>query len=89
MKVEDMSNYYFNLKKIRKQNGLTQDSLAKLLNMTQQNISEYENQLVSPNLDRIFEIALVLDVTLDDLVFIKKIYSDNKINKLGVEYEKE
>jgi len=78
-------NYKFKLKEIRKIKGLSQNSLAKLLNTKQQNISEYENQIVSPNLERLVEIAKILGVTLDELVEFKQLhheYSEELKNKI-------
>ena len=80
-----MLNYKFKLKEIRKIKGLSQNSLAKLLNTKQQNISEYENQIVSPNLERLVEIAKILGVTLDELVEFKQLhheYSEELKNKI-------
>jgi len=77
--------YDLKLKEIRKKKGISQNSLAKLLNTKQQNISEYENQTVSPNLERIVEIAQILGVTLDELVQFKEIhheYSKELKNKI-------
>ncbi|MFH0766616.1 MAG: helix-turn-helix transcriptional regulator, partial [Bacillota bacterium] len=68
-----MLNYDLKLKEIRKKKGITQSGLAKLLKTKQQNISEYENQTVSPNLERLVEIAQILGVTLDELVELKQI----------------
>ena len=80
-----MLKYDLKLKEIRKKKGISQNSLAKLLNTKQQNISEYENQTVSPNLERIVEIAQILGVTLDELVQFKEIhheYSKELKNKI-------
>ncbi|HOI85732.1 MAG TPA: helix-turn-helix transcriptional regulator [Acholeplasmataceae bacterium] len=70
-----MLNYDLKLKEVRKKKGLSQQKLASLLNTRQQNISEYENQVVSPNLERLVEIAQILEVSLDELVIIKDIHA--------------
>ena len=71
-----MLNYKLNLREIRKNKGFSQEKLASVLNTKQQNISEYENQIVSPNLERLVEIAQILGVTLDELVEFKQIHHE-------------
>lgn len=70
-----MSDFNLKLKDARKKKNLKQSELAEKLNSTQQLISEYENGLRTPSLDRLIEIAQILDVTLDELVEFKKIHS--------------
>jgi transcriptional regulator with XRE-family HTH domain len=69
-------NYDFRMASIRKSKGYTQQFLADKLNTKAQVISRYETQASMPTLDRLVEIARILDVTLDQLVVIKKIHSD-------------
>lgn len=71
-----MFNYEFRMRSIRKKRGYTQQFIAEKLNTKAQVISRYEMQSSIPTLDRLVEIARVLDVTLDELVVIKKMHSD-------------
>jgi len=73
------------MKEIRKLKGISQQELAKSINTTQDIISNYERGKVAPNLDKLVEIASVLDVSLNDLVEFKEIhhsYSKEIKNKL-------
>lgn len=69
-----MLHYSFKMKELRKSKGLSQQELAKHINTTQDIVSNYERGKVPPNLDKLVEIASVLDVTLDELVEFKKIH---------------
>ena len=71
-----MLYYEFRMAAVRKKRGYTQKFLAEKLNTKHQLISKYERGLNSPSLDRLVEIARILDVTLDELVVIKKMHSD-------------
>lgn len=68
-----MRNFKLNLKEVRQKAGLFQEELAEKLNTTQQRISEYELGKTVPSLNRLIELAQILDVSLDDLVEFKKI----------------
>ena len=74
-----MKNYKLKLKEIRKEKKMTQKEIADELNVSDQMISKYENNIKVPNLERLVQISQVLDVTLDELVEFKRIhdqYSD-------------
>lgn len=58
-----------NIKKIRKEKNLTQDDLAERLHCTRQTISNYENGKSEPNIELLIEIAGVLDVEVNDLIY--------------------
>ncbi len=70
-----MKDYELKLKDVRKNKKLTQNDLAKKLNVPQQRISEYETGTITPSLDRLIELAQILDVTLDELIEFKKIHT--------------
>ena len=61
-----MLNHELKMKEIRKSKGISQQSLAKELNTTQQMVSKYEMHVDSPSVSRLVEIAKILDVTLDE-----------------------
>lgn len=53
------------LRQIRKQRGLTQEELAKLLDTSKQVISRYENGQRSPKITTVNEYAKMLGLSLD------------------------
>ena len=56
-----------NLKKLRKQRDLTQEELAKLLNISRTTYVGYERKTSEPNLEFLFKLADFYDVSLDYL----------------------
>ena len=75
------------LKRIRTQKGITQKNLADGLCVTQQTIAKWESGIAIPQLDRLKEIALLLDIAIEELFFDNedkycyKIPIDNKDNQ--------
>lgn len=63
-------NYWFseNLKKYRTEKGLTQSQLAKQINVSQNLLCEWEKRVRYPHLDKVFDIARVLGVEVEDLL---------------------
>ncbi|MBR0463759.1 MAG: helix-turn-helix transcriptional regulator [Clostridia bacterium] len=57
-----------NLKLLRKKKGISQQSLAEYLGLTQQSINQYENQNTEPDIDTLIKIADYFDTSLDFLV---------------------
>ncbi len=58
-----------NLCSIRKERRLTQQQLAELLGVQQRVISRWETGVAKPRLNHIVQLAKVLEVSLDRLVF--------------------
>lgn len=58
-----------NIKRIRKEKNLTQDELAERLHCTRQTISNYENGKSEPCIELLIEIAKVLEVEINDLIY--------------------
>ncbi len=56
------------IKGIRNKHGLTQDDMAKLLNMSRQNYNIIENNPTKADLDKIYEIFRVLNEPIDDFL---------------------
>ena len=56
------------LKELRKQQNLTQDDIAKMLNTKQQTYQRYEIEQSEPNLDTLCKLADYYGVTLDYLI---------------------
>lgn len=65
-----MEYYSFptNLKKYRKRRNLTQEQLAKKLGISRSMLSMYETSIIYPTLDRVYDIARILDVEVADLL---------------------
>ncbi len=55
------------IKRIREIKGLTQEDIAKKLNLTHQAYSRMERGETSISIERIAKIAEILDVTVDDI----------------------
>ncbi len=70
-----------NIKKIRKERNLTQDDLAERLHCTRQTISNYENGKSEPNIALLVEIANVLEVEVNDLIYGPKKKENRKRQK--------
>jgi transcriptional regulator with XRE-family HTH domain len=64
--LADLGRY---LREIRKQRRLTQQQLAELLDVQQRVISRWETGVAKPHLNHIVQLAKVLEVSLDRLVF--------------------
>jgi len=56
------------LKEMRTVNNYSQSELAKLLGVTKQNISDWENEKSETSFEMLCKIAKVLDVTVGQLV---------------------
>ncbi|MGF7535111.1 helix-turn-helix transcriptional regulator [Bacillus mexicanus] len=67
------------IKELRKSVKLSQEELAKLCNVTRQTINAIENDKYDPTLQLAFDIAFVLDTTVDDL-FINESTRNDKID---------
>ena len=57
-----------NLKKIRKDKGYTQETLAKKLNVVRQTVSKWEKGLSLPDVDMLSKIANVLETDVNILL---------------------
>lgn len=56
------------IRELRKEKGLTQEELGKLINVTKVSISCYENGTRIPNLETFIDLLEVLDTTPDYLL---------------------
>ena len=68
------------IKCLRKENTLTQEEMAKKLNVTRQAISNWENNRNPPDFEMIILIAKTFGVSLDELIVGDK--KRNKMSKL-------
>ncbi|WIV13640.1 DUF3955 domain-containing protein [Proteiniborus sp. MB09-C3] len=56
------------LRKIRKDRGLTQEQVASKLNVSRQAISNWENNKNLPDLEMVVELSMAFDLSLDQLI---------------------
>lgn len=69
------------LKYLRKQSGLTQKELAKLLGYEQTIVSMWENGTRDPNVQTLIELSKIFDCSIDELVGNEIIQARSKIKK--------
>ncbi|MBQ3044541.1 MAG: helix-turn-helix transcriptional regulator [Clostridia bacterium] len=68
-----------NIKKLRKERDLTQEMLAKFLNVSYQSVSKWERGESYPDITLVPAIASFFGVTTDTILGIKTIEQENKI----------
>lgn len=80
----DSKGFGERLKECRKERKISQEKLSELSRISIQTISSYETGHSSPILENIYDICLVLNVSLDYLVYGKaesrKLMNDEKID---------
>ncbi|MGN4665769.1 helix-turn-helix domain-containing protein [Bacillus cereus group sp. MYBK234-1] len=64
-----------NLKRLRKSRDLTQEQLGEQLNLSRNQINNYENAMFEPSMETLLQISSFFDVSLDLLC---NGYSDTK-----------
>ena len=69
-----MNKFAKNLSHLLKSCGVSQDELAKRLNVKQQTVSRYAGGVAEPSFDILIEIAKFFDVSADYLLGIKDDY---------------
>ena len=62
-----MNTFGENLKNLRKQQNISQGEFARLIQTTQQRVSEWECNKVEPSLYNIIKILNVFNVTFEEL----------------------
>ena len=68
---------------LRKKKGMTQNDLAEKMNVTDKAVSKWERDLSCPDINTISKLADILDVSVEELLKVKKQdYSNNKIKDL-------
>ena len=69
-----------NLKKIRKEQNLSQEDLAESLGVSRQSVSKWESGQAYPEMDKVLQICKMFDVSIDDLLNqdIKKVQKEEK-----------
>lgn len=57
-----------NLKKIRKENNLSQEQLAEKLGVSRQAVSKWESNQAYPEMDKVIQLAQMFHLNIDDLL---------------------
>ena len=73
-----------NLKRLRAENGISQEELAIRLNVVRQTVSKWENGLSVPDADMLIRIASVFDVPVSEFLGMKLENEDDK-NELAIQ----
>lgn len=60
------------LSRVRKDNHMTQEDLAEKLHITAQDVSKWENDITSPDIDTLVKLSELLHISLDELLGKKK-----------------
>ena len=66
------NNFAENLKRIRKENNLSQEQLAEELGVSRQAISKWESQVAYPEMDKIIALCNKFNLSIDDLLNVAK-----------------
>ena len=80
------SNFADNLKKIRKENNLSQEQLADKLGVSRQSVSKWESSAAYPEMDKVLQLCKMFNLNIDELLNqnISEVHeeqeSKNKIN---------
>ena len=65
-----------NIRALRKERGMTQETLAEFLNVSVAAISKWETQRGIPELKMIINLATIFNVSLDRLIGYENIVND-------------
>ena len=57
-----------NLKKIRKDNNLSQEQLAEKLGVSRQSVSKWESGLSYPEMDKVLQICQLFNLNINELI---------------------
>ncbi len=58
-----------NIRQYRAKQRISQEKLSEMTDISQQHISNIENELVNPSIEVLLKISTALNVTLNDLVY--------------------
>ena len=87
MKRGDNMNLADNLKKIRKDNNLSQEQFAEKLNVSRQSVSKWESGQSYPEMDKVIQICNLFNLNINELIneniteINEKKESQNRTNK--------
>ena len=66
-----MENFLKQLKQLRKEKSLTQKQLAKMLNVTDRFIRDWENEKIEPSYAILIKLSVIFDVTVGQLLGVE------------------
>ena len=75
-----------NLKRIRKDNNLSQEQLAEKLGVSRQSVSKWENGEAYPEMDKVLQLCKMFNLNIDELLNqdIKEV-NESKQSKINVD----
>ena len=76
-----------NIKRLRRENNLTQETLAEFLGVTFQSVSNWERGESYPDITMLPEIASFFKVSIEELLGVNKAESEEEIQKLIAEHD--
>jgi len=74
---------------LRRQKGMRQEDLAQQLGLTSQAVSKWENDLTSPDISILPQLASLLGVSVDELLSGKQAESEPEVKLLPAEERKD
>lgn len=74
-------SFSVNLKKLRKENNLSQENLAEILEVSRQSVSKYEQGKSYPEIDKLIILSQRFGVSIDSLLGHQKNIADNSSKK--------
>ena len=77
-----------NIKRLRLAKGLTQEQLAKLLNVSAAAISKWEAKNIYPDITMLYPLAEIFSVSIDELLGYDQLKIKTDIDNLISEYRK-
>ena len=57
-----------NLKRIRKENNLSQEQLADKLGVSRQSVSKWESSAAYPEMDKVLQLCKMFNLNIDELL---------------------
>ena len=77
-----MSNYIgLNIKKYRKEKGLTQEELANEIGKSLRTVQKYESGDILPSFDNVNEIAKILGISYIDIIGDVDVYTASDVDR--------
>ncbi len=70
-----------NIKKLRTEKGITQEGLAKLLYISRQAVSNWENDRTQPDIEMLEKLSEVFEISIEELIYGKKRNTNLEIEK--------
>ena len=73
-----------NLQYLRKKKGISQAEMSKYIDTTRSTWANYESNASEPDISKLFEIAKLFNVTLDELILKDLSYNQNLNDQLNL-----